>query len=311
MEANRGIDLRVLAYLICHTRREELSDIISDPALVEALDLLANLVSGVVDIDRLDHYIRDLFFTGTALSSFNVFKLLNAIYLDQNNGSVNIDEDAIPQAFNLLHSKEHLRRHIFENPKNMAFNAMLNFCVSSYIKADQLKELTCKYNYPQKTLSELLTLTDGQLLSELDLVNKPLSISQMVSLIRMGEPYQLLDSIPTVGLRIGQTLEQRAEFLSSYFNLSYLEDDLPKAIFSLQDSKGKVSLLSMDKLFYLDKNAKHTSIIKADGYEYFVRHLSFESEDTSLRCWVFIRPRLKEDEIKTLKEKLSTLVNIK
>lgn len=307
MESNRALDLRVLAYLICHTRREEISNIISDPVMMESLELLGHLVSGVVDIDRLDHYIRDLFFTGTAVSSFNVFKLLNAIYLNQNDRKVYIDDDAIPQAFNLLHSKEHLRRYIFENPKNMAFNAMLNYCVSSYIKADRLQEITCKYNCPPKTLSELLTLTDGQLLSELELVNKPSSISKMVSLIRMGVPYQLLDSISTYALNIGQSLEQRAEYMAGQLNLNYLEDELPKAIFLLQDSKGKVSLLSMDKLFFINKNGRITPLVEADGFEYFIRHLSFESENVKLKCWVFIRPGLKEDDVLYLKKILSTL----
>ena len=143
MEKSGRINRKALAYLICHNRREEIARDINDTALIESLDLIGNLVSGVVDIDRLDHYIRDLYFTGSGLSTFNIFKLLNAICLDATTGNVYIDEDTIPQVFNLLHAKESLRRYVFEEPKNMAFNAMLNYCVSAYLEAKDLNAIKC------------------------------------------------------------------------------------------------------------------------------------------------------------------------
>ncbi|MEW6714626.1 MAG: HD domain-containing protein [Nitrospirota bacterium] len=306
MQDSGQIDSNVLAYLICHERQRELADIINDPPLVEKLNLLCNLVSGVVDIDRLDHYIRDLYFTGTGLSVFNVFKLLNAIYLDETNGKVYVDQDALPQAFNLLHSKEHLRRYIFEDPKNMAFNAMLNYCVSSYVKAQELGELTCKYGTP-RPIEVLLTLTDDQLLSELELVLKPASISKMVQLIRIGCPYELMECLKVAALHDGQTLAQRAEYLSSNLAISFLENTLPSTLFLLQDTKGKVSLFSMDELFYVNNTGTEFSIREAAGFQYLIRHLSAESENQELRCWVFSKPGKSEADINDLKEKLTVL----
>lgn len=307
MEKRGRINRKALAYLICHTRREELALDINDSALIDSLNLIGNLVSGVVDVDRLDHYIRDLYFTGAGLSVFNVFKLLNAICLDATTGKVYIDEDTIPQVFNLLHAKESLRRYVFEDPKNMAFNAMLNYCVSAYLEAQGLKALKCNNGHEPRSIEDLLTLYDDQLLSELELVNTPASIKQMIYLIRSGQPYDLIDSISVPGLDIGQSLEQRAHFLAGRLGLTYLKDELPDAIFLLQDAKGKVSLLSMDELLYqhkLDNKWITSTLSEAIGFEHFIKHLCVESDYNELRCWIFSKPGLNMNTIDSLKEKL-------
>jgi hypothetical protein len=123
----------------------------------------------------------------------------------------------------------------------------------------------------------------------------------------MGCPYELMECLKVAALHDGQTLAQRAEYLSSNLAISFLENTLPNSIFLLQDTKGKVSLFSMDELFYVNNAGTELSIREAAGFEYLVRHLSAESENQELRCWVFSKPGNSEAEMHDLRAKLTVL----
>ncbi len=291
-----GLNLRALAYLVCKTKREAIGKEIGDEALVDALVLLGHLVSGVVDIDRLDHYVRDLYFTGTSLAVFNVFKLLNSIYLNTANGKAYIDREALPQAFNLLQAKEYLRRYVFEDPKNMAFNSMLNYCVSGYVQALDAGCLEWKTEGSPSDVDAMLTFTDGQLLGVLSLIAKPVGVAQMVELIRAVCPYRLVEKVPLEGFDGKKRLDKSAELCGGGLGLTYVEDSLPRGLFLLEGSKGKVSLLSMDELLFVDDGGSEHPIREAPGFRSLVRHLSAEAESNRLHCWVFARPDLTAQE---------------
>ncbi|MHC5056183.1 MAG: HD domain-containing protein [Planctomycetota bacterium] len=291
-----GVNLRALAYLVCKTKREDIGNEIGDDALVSSLALLGHLVSGVVDIDRLDHYIRDLYFTGTSLAVFNVFKLLNSVYLNPGNGRAYVDREALPQAFNLLQAKEYLRRYVFDDPKNMAFNAMLNYCVSGYLQALEVGGLEWTAGGGLEDVGAMLTFTDGQLLGTLSLMVKPAGAARMLELIRAGCPYRLVEKIVLEGYDEKGGLAKLAELCGGGLGLTYVEDSLPRGLFLLEGSKGKVSLLSMKELLFIDEGGVEHPIGEAPDFRSLVRHLSAEAESNGPRCWVFARPDLTTEE---------------
>ena len=85
-----------------------------------------------------------------------------------------------------------------------------------------------------------------------------------------------------------------------------MEDDLPSAIILLQDAKGKVSLLNMDDIFYINREGNEVSLREAQGFENLAKHLSIEFDENELRCWVFTLPGLGRESHDDIIRKLTT-----
>lgn len=122
--------------------------------------VMKKLVSGLLDLDRIDHYLRDSFFTGIRLANFNIEQLLRGMtfIIPEILGSVDLalNRDALIHAKNLLHSKEQISDAIFENPDVINYEIILNQCITKY-----------KKSVPDKLFCEVYGMRDWQLLNTL------------------------------------------------------------------------------------------------------------------------------------------------
>jgi HD superfamily phosphohydrolase len=106
------------------------------------------LISGVVDLDRLDHYHRDAHFISIGIGEFNIHGLLHNMALvyekpKQKEGSethdgevgkthVQLFGDGVEHAFQMLYAKKTLTQSVFHHQANLAYEVMLNFAINQH-----------------------------------------------------------------------------------------------------------------------------------------------------------------------------------
>jgi len=102
---------------------------------------LKDLVDSSIDLDRLDHYLRDSRFMGIKFGEFNILALLEniIIYPEEKVKYIRIREEGVPHVLNLLYSKELIWMIAFDSPEVRAYESMLNKAVSIAVKTGELK----------------------------------------------------------------------------------------------------------------------------------------------------------------------------
>ncbi|KJU85860.1 hypothetical protein MBAV_001945 [Candidatus Magnetobacterium bavaricum] len=140
------------------------------------LRVLQKLVSGFLDLDRIDHYLRDSFFTGVKLANFNIEYLLRGMMfrIKDSGGKEEFDlclnKDALIHAKGLLYSKEQINDAIFENPELINYEIILNHCITKYVKdKDKDKDENKTIN---ETIEDIYKMEDWKLLGELEKFDK-------------------------------------------------------------------------------------------------------------------------------------------
>lgn len=130
---------------------QNLAFLLDDQLSVEELDVpshqrpfltaVRELVSGVVDLDRLDHYHRDSHFISLHVGEFNVRGLLHHLAIVGSKKSEGGDEpimniqlvgDGVGHAFQMLYAKMTLTQTVFHNPNNLAYEVMLNTAINRH-----------------------------------------------------------------------------------------------------------------------------------------------------------------------------------
>jgi HD superfamily phosphohydrolase len=178
-----------------------------DSPIREQLSLLRELVSGLLDLDRMDHYRRDLHFNGVLAGTVLNFEcLLSGITItyspsrakssedapenggqsnDPSNAEFRLTGSAMGQAISLLQIKARLLEDAFHHPKILSFETMLGEALRLHL------EDTIKGGPTKSRVFDLLVMTDDQLLEELarDGNNE---VKTLVHRIRLQVPYQLL-----------------------------------------------------------------------------------------------------------------------
>jgi HD superfamily phosphohydrolase len=142
--------------------------------LFAELRVVHELVSGLLDLDRIDHYRRDNLFTGLRVgTSLNFPSLLSGLTMCydikdiKREPSIRLSPSAIGQAISLLQSKERLTEDCFEHPDNVAYEAMLHHAFNMYVLGPDFFELEDGGAFPEEKkqlVYDLLVSTDEQLL---------------------------------------------------------------------------------------------------------------------------------------------------
>lgn len=201
IQSEERIDERVICYLIS-ANKEDLDAF--DTRQQAELRMLHELTSGLLDLDRVDHYRRDSYFTGMKFASnLNFGPLIGgfSIWYDphkpQPQHEVRLSASAIGHALALLHGKERLVQDCFENMDNLAYEVMLSqaincavfgddFYAPGYALGEQRDRIT-------RRVFELLLTTDDELLVALEgCGSKPKSI---VARIRNRRPFSCLGKV--------------------------------------------------------------------------------------------------------------------
>lgn len=110
----------------------------------EFLGIVHELVSGLLDLDRLDHYARDSYFSGLRQVSINVRGFLNNLCLSYDSGSkgkaigpvqLSLTRDGSSHAASLLFGKRQLVTTMFRNPRTIALHSMANWALSAFMES--------------------------------------------------------------------------------------------------------------------------------------------------------------------------------
>lgn len=148
------------------------------------LKMLVELTSGLLDLDRFDHYLRDAFFMGTNLARFNIKGFLADVTLTDD--GIRLEDDGISHAISMLQSQESIRKYNFENHDNLAYEAMLNYCISRYFE-----KLKCKSSRQfERQKKEVAFWTDEELLSRINSLNLP-DVKSIIFKIKSRGPYSM------------------------------------------------------------------------------------------------------------------------
>lgn len=187
---NEPINKEATCFLIC--RDEKYLD---GQDHASEIKMLAELTSGLLDLDRFDHYRRDAYFMGTNLASFNVRSFLDDVILTDD--GIKLKGDGVSHALSLLQSQENIRKYNFENDENLAYEAMLNHCIAQYF--EELKNSN-KGEYERQS-KEVVFWTDEELLKQIVSLDLP-KIKSIIFRLRFREPYSLLGVYPCTNERI-------------------------------------------------------------------------------------------------------------
>lgn len=171
MKSFEGIDPHAISFLI-RGDEEDITRYDDDRKI--ALKMLHEMTSGVLDLDRIDHYRRDGYFSGLKFASNLNFSLLLkgiTIHLKSDCYEIRLSDEAIGHALTLLHSKERLVHDCFENPINLAFEVMLHNAFNLFVFDDNHCERNAVKINPHpddiRKIISLLLCTDEELLIEL------------------------------------------------------------------------------------------------------------------------------------------------
>lgn len=192
----KGIDANVLCFLISG-REKYLKKVVNANHL--DLRLVHHLVSGLLDLDRIDHYRRDSYHTGLKFgSNLNFSGLLGGMalhyYIDGLQRDIQFElrlsSDAIGHALTLLHSKERLVHDCFDHPSNVAYDAMLHRAINFYLDINYMDEQLMNEEQVEKAY-ELFFLTDDELLCKL-MGDGDDKVKEIVSRIYNRKPFTYL-----------------------------------------------------------------------------------------------------------------------
>jgi HD superfamily phosphohydrolase len=168
LEEVGDVDIDILCYLINHETSKKFDN-------HEDIEILYDIVSGKLNLDRLDHYRRDSYFIGTKFATFNIRSLLRNVYIDKEEHSLNFNNEGIKYAYQLLTNKEMLLCEAFENQTSLSYDAMMDFCISKYFESEG-----------DVARKEFLSSSDEKILW--DMLKKS-SISKLVKRIINRDPY--------------------------------------------------------------------------------------------------------------------------
>jgi HD superfamily phosphohydrolase len=189
---------------------------IKDPTIRQKISVMTELVSGLIDLDRIDHYLRDTYFTGLKTAAVSPVALLAnmtlvpAPYGDYHQCLIYLTEEGILQAFALLEGRDTLRNYVFDNLQNIAYIAMLNTALELFL--DKNPHL----------VNEVPFWTDGYLLNQLSNSGDE-RILKLVSRIVTSKPYYFVEEIDvfTPTKREQSWLDELKQTFISYLNVQH------------------------------------------------------------------------------------------
>lgn len=187
---DKPINKEAICFLICRDKKY-----LKDQSHASEIKMLVEFTSGLLDLDRFDHYRRDAYFMGTNLARFNVQSFLDDVILTDD--GIKLKGDGVSHALSLLQSQENIRKYNFEDADNLAYEAMLNHCVARYF--EELKSSNMG-EYEQQS-KEVVFWSDEELLKRIISLDLP-EMKSIIFRLRFREPYTLLGVYPRDNERI-------------------------------------------------------------------------------------------------------------
>ncbi|HEY0139730.1 MAG TPA: hypothetical protein VGF48_02480 [Thermoanaerobaculia bacterium] len=171
------------------------------------LSVVKELVSGVLDLDRLDHYARDSYFSGLRQVSFNLRGFLSSIRIrfiqDANQQTVlslnerdavfSLGDNGASYAASLLFSKRQIVFSMFRNARSVALHAMANRALTILINSAGVR------SDKQKLAVSIALMDDDEFLHKIADSSEP-ECRSIARRIRAVRPYALALRWPNTDL---------------------------------------------------------------------------------------------------------------
>ncbi len=177
-----------------HLSPERVADFI-DPPQTKSLppddELLSHLLSGALDVDKLDYLPRDARACNVPYGGVDVSRLLSALRIDrdvQGERRIVVTHKGISALHSLLHARQEMFDNIYWHHTSRAFQVMLVCAVHDALTAGAL------------TGEQLTGLTDAALLALLATPSMPQSSRTLASDLELRRPYKVvLEVSPPAG----------------------------------------------------------------------------------------------------------------
>lgn len=159
--------------------------------------LLVRLLSGPLDVDKLDYLPRDARACNVPYGGVDVTRLLGAVrVLDAPSGPVlGVSDKGISPINSLLHARQEMFDNVYWHHTNRAMMAMLLRAVQEALAADVLAP------------SALAHLDDAALLAYLGDERMPVGTRALVAALRLRQPYKVLLEVSARAGRLFNRLE--------------------------------------------------------------------------------------------------------
>ncbi len=184
-----------------HLSPERVADFI-DPPQTKALppddELLSHLLSGALDVDKLDYLPRDARACNVPYGGVDVSRLLSALRIDgdvQGERRIVVTHKGISPLHSLLHARQEMFDNIYWHHTSRAFQVMLVRAVHDALTAGAL------------TGEQLTGLTDAALLTLLTTDSMPLSSRALAADLQLRRPYKVVLEVSQPAGRLFQRLE--------------------------------------------------------------------------------------------------------
>jgi uncharacterized protein len=164
------------------SRVADLIDPPRDRALPPSDALLMRLLSGPLDVDKLDYLPRDARACNVPYGGVDVTRLLGSLRIleDANDPRLGVSDKGISPLNSLLHARQEMFDNVYWHHTNRAMMAMLLRAVQEAVAADALD--------PQV----LSTQDDASLLALLSAPAMPQATRDLVDALRLRRPYKVL-----------------------------------------------------------------------------------------------------------------------
>lgn len=113
---------------------------------LSAIKVVKEFVSGLFDLDRMDHLARDAYFSSVKSSSSPPLAILRGLEIYPNESTEGgttewwLTRSAVSHAISLLFDRKMLYSVIFHNEQVIALNMMINFALSYHLRSFELAE---------------------------------------------------------------------------------------------------------------------------------------------------------------------------
>jgi len=266
----------------------------------DALYVVKELVSGLLDLDRLDHYARDSYFSGLRQVSVNVRGFLSNLRVSiPENGKtdplLSLTHDGASYAASLLFSKRQITSTMFRNPKTVAFDAMANWALTAWVRSLGDKA--------GGECSKIAMMEDDQLLESIGAAEHP-GCRFMARRIRSIRPYAL----------VGRWQKAQVEAAPNAVRVG-----LEALTYGLDEERAPRVLVHFDRSFWADSPPEprdwlDTGHLSMDGTgELLTDHPDHAGDFQFLReaernayLWVFAQ---EEDKDRALKAKVEAILS--
>ncbi len=143
--------------------------------------VLRNLLSGALDIDKLDYLPRDARSCNVPYGGVDVARLLSSLRIEDSSGEMElvVDSKGISPLNSLTHARQEMFDNIYWHHTGRAFTAMLLRAVQEAVSSETLPP------------DDLITYTDETLLQALTEPNMPAASQELARRLQLRKPHKM------------------------------------------------------------------------------------------------------------------------